>query len=764
MKYRGLKWSGLGVLVCAFMAIFASPTAGAYSTSFFPSNYVGNKTIDLTVGQTEYVRNSKVDVYAYFTDNTTNKTLTVTSFDYCPASPGLDYAYPKTYPNEAFSHNPKWGSVATHFTVGGTAYDGLVRKAGGCDRFNRNANGKNGDNNRKITIPASVLNYDADTGLYRVRITATHNDLYGGEWDGIVDGFRLNISGSGAKYISTVAGGNGYDVTMVRHDSSASKNNNYTIPFGSNCDVTSNVTKRMSFYDLDNGGGSGAQEGGNITVRLYGHKGNDPEVLVPFTAKNNGSFNNPKTVWTPGELDNASQWVEFTAKPNYKYKLVLSNVYYNNTVQYSLPFDGVYWHTQCANDYELTPSVGISDNTVEAGQQVTASSSVKNDGPTRSKDTAWRLHQLVFVPGVNPTPASGATSNSAACAYFSAAANCTLVSGDHRSFSASPAVTNLPDRNRTVGNIAAGSKICFVLSVKPWKVRPGQSGGSNWRYSDLACAVVAKKPKLHVLDGDLRVQGSITTSTSRINGQTYGSWVDYGVFSTSLNKLTASGGGLRGGNTSNLSTDWSKLTFANTPALGNFTLGTFSSAHDYFANVTPTQTASSSLTLSGTGRHVIDAGTDVTIQAGTIPIGGTFIVKATGTVTIAGDIRYDTIGSITAAKDIPQVVIVAHDIKIHSSVRRIDAWLLSTGEINTCSDGPAGTLTINDCKQALTVNGPVSVNTLHVRRTAGATAVSPRSAAETFRLTPYTYLWAREFTGFKDRVQTVYITEEPPRF
>ena len=80
------------------------------------------------------------------------------------------------------------------------------------------------------------------------------------------------------------------------------------------------------------------------------------------------------------------------------------------------------------------------------------------------------------------------------------------------------------------------------------------------------------------------------------------------------------------------------------------------------------------------------------------------------------------------------------------------------------SDKPAGNLTANICNQPLVVNGPVSANALHVYRTAGATKTNPEEPAETFRLTPTTYLWAFDFTNQADRVKTTYVTEEAPRF
>jgi hypothetical protein len=438
-------------------------------------------------------------------------------------------------------------------------------------------------------------------------------------------------------------------------------------------------------------------------------------------------------------------------------------------------------------DYELIPSVATNPNTPsEVDTPLDINPSVNNLGPTQSQTVQWQVRRLIYDPGTNPS-VTGGTSGGDACGYFSSSnrASCTVVPGSNGSGSrVFPTGTTQPNASQLTQNIPPldpGAKVCYVLSISPWKNRPGVAGGSDWRHSNMICVIVAKKPKLHVLDGDLKthhrvlpdgtvIPGEISTSTSRINGQTYGSWVDYGVFSAGQNgdpatsgNAISSGAGLRNG-LNGPSAAWSKLTFANTPTLGNFTLGTFSSVHDYFMDQPQTQTAGSPLTLSGTGVKIINAGTNVTINTSSIPLKGTFIVKASGTVTIAGDITYDTGGSVTNIGDIPQVVIVADNINIRSGVKRIDAWLLASGTINTCSDKPAGNLTANICNQPLVVNGPVSANALHVYRTAGATKTNPEEPAETFRLTPTTYLWAFDFTNQADRVKTTYVTEEAPRF
>jgi len=484
-------------------------------------------------------------------------------------------------------------------------------------------------------------------------------------------------------------------------------------------------------------------------------------------AANKKTFTNVYTVTSADAGKNLCQYI--TANPSQR---LAWNDSPNSTVSSSDPSDC----QMIPYDYELIPSIATNPNTPsEVDTPLDINPSVNNLGPTQSQTVQWEVRRLIYDPGTNPSVTGGMSSGDA-CGYFSSSnrASCTVVPGSNGSGSrVFPTGTTQPNASQLTQNIPPldpGAKVCYVLSISPWKNRPGVAGGSDWRHSNMICVIVAKKPKLHVLDGDLKVHGSVSTSTSTISSKTYGSWVDYGVFSVGQNgdpatsgNAISSGAGLRNG-FNGPSANWSKLTFANTPTLGNFTLGTFSSVHDYFMDQPQTQTAGSPLTLSGTGVKIINAGTNVTINASSIPLKGTFIVKTSGTVTIAGDITYDTGGSVTNIGDIPQVVIVADNINIRSGVKRIDAWLLASGTINTCSDKPAGNLTANICNQPLVVNGPVSANALHVYRTAGATKTNPEEPAETFRLTPTTYLWAFDFTNQADRVKTTYVTEEAPRF
>lgn len=436
-----------------------------------------------------------------------------------------------------------------------------------------------------------------------------------------------------------------------------------------------------------------------------------------------------------------------------------------------------------AYDYQLTPSVTVDQDAAEAESPLVTTGTVHNAGPTKSEPTRWKITQIVYPTGTEtPTNTRPIVGVEDVCTIYGTGSSSCEVKRTGTGLTVNTAPDAAVSAATTVPAVDAGSHVCFTLSIHSWRNRHDTDGGrpgdgpSTWRHSVVNCTVVSRKPKLHVLDGDLKVRGTITTSSSRIAGRTYGTWVDYGIFATGANAWAASGGGLRAGHSNASASAWSQLTFANTPGLGGYSLGQFSSLADYFAQQSSNAAATSSVAVPTTaGTHIVrSSAEDVTVTAsGTVPVGTTVIIQApSSTVTIDDDIFVDTDGVIARPRDIPQVVIVARNIKVNAHVKQVDAWLLArpdpavpgSGAVETCADGPDGALTIDDCSAPLVVNGPVAADTLHARRTAGSTIALPGAAAETFRLPASTYLWLYAFANRGDAVQTTYVTEMPPRF
>ena len=438
--------------------------------------------------------------------------------------------------------------------------------------------------------------------------------------------------------------------------------------------------------------------------------------------------------------------------------------------------------------YTLTPHVdSVSPSQVEVGSSVSVSSSVDTVGEVNSLPTQWEITQIIVQPGKKaPHEDEGPTvSGTAPCqsgggapagSYFdSADADCTKVENGTGVFNlGSPSPNLQPSKSGiNVGDLPVGARVCFALSVQP-----RSNDDASWAHSKPICTVVGKKPKVQVWGDDLAVRGKIEAGRTVKSGNTFGSWVEYGVFSVGVNDGLASGAGLVG-QSSNEQSAWSKFTFANQDNAGLDSFGSFTAAGGFrpltgiaafFDGIQNTQATSGSVNLAaltfdtGTPVVVYKAAGNLTITGSDIPKGKSVVIRAAGTVTIADNIRY-TDGALATIRDIPQVVIIAKDIHIQENVAQVDAWLVADGGIiNTCSNFP-GTLTSGKCGGLLEVNGPVVTGRLILNRTAGSgTDAQSGDPAERFNLRPDAFLWASLQAQGGSKAQTVYSQELPPRF
>lgn len=480
---------------------------------------------------------------------------------------------------------------------------------------------------------------------------------------------------------------------------------------------------------------------------------------------------------------------------NYKNETGITIRDYNNNVIYELL-------RRCANPigdpreippalgYELTPRVtGVNPDQVEPGGKVSVGSVVNNTGDRASDPTQWEITQITVAPGKRAPHENenGTTSSTAPCQsnggaasgnYFdSADADCKNVAKGSGVFNrGSPAQNLKPSAsNLEVGDLPAGARICFALSVQP-----RSNTNSDWAHSKPICTVVGKKPKLQVWGGDVIARGDIETSTSVKEesgaNKTYGSWVEYGIFAAGENRGLASGSALNNGSNDTVDS-WNKITFANidddgTPEYGGYVLPTSTPLSSQFMNNASDGTPTGDVGTLNSGTYKT---TNLTINGSTVGQAGnkgkSIVIIATGTVTITGNIQYQGSAgdTFTDPLQIPQLIIIANQINIAGSVERIDAWLLTTGEtgyVNTCSDfAVTDPLTTTKCDKRLTVNGPVETAHLYLRRTAGSgTAGQSNDPAEVFNLRADAYIWARSRSIEASKAQTVFLTELPPRF
>ncbi len=446
-------------------------------------------------------------------------------------------------------------------------------------------------------------------------------------------------------------------------------------------------------------------------------------------------------------------------------------------------------------NYALTPHVvDVSPEQVESGSKVSINSRVDNVGEVASKPTQWELTQMIVKPGkkaphedengtLSPVAPCQSGGGGPAGSYFNSPdSSCKNVTKGVSVFNLNSTSINYPPPGQPgidIGDIPVGTKVCYALSVQP-----RSNTDVQWAHSKPICTIVGKKPKVQIWGGDVAVRGSIETSTSvkTVDGttKTFGSWVEYGVFSVGLNSRFASGSGLNN-QTLNEQTAWSNLTFANKDETGASVFGRYApagsfrplpSVASFFKTVQNTVAIGPSVDISGLGfatGGAIQVNTrsnpsgDLAITGGSIPAGRSVVIVASGTVTIDGNISYTT-SALGKLQDIPQVVIIAKAINIKDSVTHVDAWLVADGTINTCYNF-AGFLTSGKCASKLEVNGPVIAGKLILNRTAGSdTGAASGDPGERFNLRPDAHLWAQVQSIGASKAQTVYSVELPPRF
>ena len=136
--------------------------------------------------------------------------------------------------------------------------------------------------------------------------------------------------------------------------------------------------------------------------------------------------------------------------------------------------------------YDLTPAVTkpTNNDTVAQGSSVTYRGRVSNTGNSNSlSNVYWRLTRFTLSPGANLSTAAG---NTAPCdGAFTGYSGCSRVQYDNRQFNANTQWDTSSNYTDTGTNLTPGSKICYVMSVKPHK-----TGEDQWRHSSPSCVTI----------------------------------------------------------------------------------------------------------------------------------------------------------------------------------------------------------------------------------------------------------------------------------
>jgi hypothetical protein len=438
--------------------------------------------------------------------------------------------------------------------------------------------------------------------------------------------------------------------------------------------------------------------------------------------------------------------------------------------------------------HELTPTVRLDRTSAEVGQSIAATPTVRATAGARLNNVAWQLTKFTVEP--NDTYITSQADNTLAPTAHYGTGSSTLSQGTGNF----TGTQTLPVYDDVTEDLPVGSLQCYALSLNPYTNRPGATG---WRHGVPTCVVIAKRPLVQVMGGDLIVGRGIGTNPNAVSrvvtstklisstGLNYGSWSEYGIIPSGVVLGMGSGAAYSGGAATNAPCSVSVLTFANNtgsscdPArVGQY--NTLASAPNVASRFTPTAPAplnGGSVNLNALAPSRVYTSTAATLNVASSAAFGAgrwVVINAPGTtVTITGNLSYVNT-PLTSISAIPQIVIIANNIIIADGVTNVDAWLIATGSgtngrVNTCGAGTGITEATlpnaNQCNQKLTVNGPLMANHLIMRRTAGA-GVDTQSGepAEVFNLRADAYLWATSFSAGSGRIPTVDIKELPPRF
>lgn len=445
--------------------------------------------------------------------------------------------------------------------------------------------------------------------------------------------------------------------------------------------------------------------------------------------------------------------------------------------------------------YEVYPNLQINSTAVQPGTQLSADVNLYNQGNSTT-EIDWEISRVVIKRqhlnsfednfdrnmAVTPNWRYGQGGSSDACSWLnvspSTGYSCALTSEDGTADADRNKITQAAVANLTVPtSVDYGDIICFVLGISG-----GSNGSSIHRYAQSNCMLISKSPKIQVWGGDLRAGSSIRTSQTSVNGKTFGSWGEYAVMSTFNNALMASAGSFQGGAGAGTAID--RLTFANRTAAGVSLSGGFGNVPhmdlrnqfmgDNVLGMTVRATYSNtSISVTGLASGVYEASGTLRIR-GDLNKNQTVVIRPARNpdnslrslrIVVEANLR-NMAGVMTNVNQMPQLVIVADNVDIDEDVTVVNAWLLASGNINTCANGESR-LTTDMCDRLLTINGPVETNTVSLRRTGGSgtTDDGARSdPAEVFNLRADASIWLYSESADSGTPITVNVRELPPRF
>ena len=420
-----------------------------------------------------------------------------------------------------------------------------------------------------------------------------------------------------------------------------------------------------------------------------------------------------------------------------------------------------------------TANCGGVDIPQEPGTTTPVTPNITGEGTPTPPGSRWVITRWK-IPGNfegNPeTPKQRKDNNNGnTCSHYNGefgghAVECNSGQTSTGSFKGNPPTVIGTDGITIPNNAEIGSRYCIGLSISPYKMSKDESQavqnakvGHEWRHSAPICVLVVKKPKMQIWSNGIYARGGIKTSRSDIGGRTFGSWVEFEALggkpiigfktesSQNTNNLTFRNGINNGGRSASIVDKGSWGSWGTS----NNVQGLINSIKSRY----PSSNAAKNVRVEG------NSGANANI--GGLTGTGTNIYYGKD-ITITGNI-VNSEPKANAGGQFAQTIIIADNIKISKDVTRVDAWLIASGEINTCPVGKTDVNEIN-CGKPLAVNGPVIARTLNSWRTAGSNPNNREEPAETYNQRADVYLWAYGQAGGPGRIITTYTKELPVRY
>ena len=272
---------------------------------------------------------------------------------------------------------------------------------------------------------------------------------------------------------------------------------------------------------------------------------------------------------------------------------------------------------------------------------------------------------------------------------------------------------------------------------------------------------------------------SLRYKMDQTNQNVYGSWGEYGIISNGKVD-SSSGAGLSSSFNGRLGVtprEYNKLTFANTPKFGNFSIASLVPDNFTLPSVGGVKgSVSGNVNINSLATGEYTAG-NINLVGAKLDVGKSIVIRSTGTVRISGDLLYSDSGNV---RSLPQLVIYAKNIVIDPSVGEVNAWLITPkdGYVSTCGAVFNMTNWLSNvsealCGKKLRINGPIKAGHLFLRRTYGGRHASsakndpnmhPGTPAEIINLRADAYLWSYNNYRNTGAISTMNVRELPPRY